>query len=116
MRNLGLPRLPQLSLYRPSAQLGEILTLSSIAPVIPDPSTNMCLSLPRFKSTKNLNLLNQIEQTGQLAPISASKPTLSNFMPQISTTQSGNVGHKYGETIVEPRLFDGFARYDTKRS
>ncbi|KAK4721648.1 hypothetical protein R3W88_011881 [Solanum pinnatisectum] len=99
MNNLGLTRLPQLILYPPSAPLGEILTLSSSAPVIPDPSTDLSLSLPGFKSTKYLNT-----------------PTSSNFMPQISITQSGNVRRNYGETVVDPNFFYSFARYDTKRS
>ncbi|XP_049373430.1 transcription factor MYB44-like [Solanum verrucosum] len=114
--NLGLSRLPQLILYPPSAPLGEILTISSFAPIIPDPSTDLSLSLPGFRSTKYLNPVNQIEQISQTTPISASKPTSSNFMPQISITQSGNVGRKYGDTIVEPNFFDRFATHDTKRS
>ncbi|KAK4706905.1 hypothetical protein R3W88_033548 [Solanum pinnatisectum] len=64
MSNLGLSRLPQLILYRPSAQVGVILTLSLVALVMPDPLKDLCLSLPRFKSTKNLNLVNRIEQIG----------------------------------------------------
>ncbi|WMV25740.1 hypothetical protein MTR67_019125 [Solanum verrucosum] len=105
INNLGLSRLPQLSHYPPSAPIGEIFTLSSVAPGIPDPSTYLSLSLPRFRSTKDLNPVNRIEQIGQLAPISVSKPTPSNFMPQISITHSGNVGHKYKERVVEPKIF-----------
>ncbi|WMV25728.1 hypothetical protein MTR67_019113 [Solanum verrucosum] len=58
---IGLSRLRQLSLYPSSTPLGEILTLLSMAPVTPDPSTHLSHSLPGFKSSKDLNLVNQIE-------------------------------------------------------
>ncbi|KAH0682937.1 hypothetical protein KY289_020689 [Solanum tuberosum] len=81
MRNLGLSGVPLFSLYPPSAPLGEILTFSSVSPVLPDPPTYLSLSLPGFRSTKNSNSGNRIEQIGQLAPISESEPTPSNFIP-----------------------------------
>uniref|UniRef100_M1DFK6 Uncharacterized protein n=1 Tax=Solanum tuberosum TaxID=4113 RepID=M1DFK6_SOLTU len=81
MSNSCLSRLPQLSLYPPSASLGEILTLSLVSPVFPDPLTYLSLSLSGLRSTKNLNLVNRIEQIGQLAPVSAFESTPSNFMP-----------------------------------
>ncbi|KAK4706547.1 hypothetical protein R3W88_033900 [Solanum pinnatisectum] len=58
MNIFGLSRLPQLSLYPSSAPLREILILSSSAPVMSDQSTNLSLSLPRFRSTKYLNQVN----------------------------------------------------------
>ncbi|KAK4733819.1 hypothetical protein R3W88_008080 [Solanum pinnatisectum] len=82
MNNLGFYRLPRLSLYPPSASLGEFFTLLS-----------------------EMNPMNQIEQIC-MEPLSASKFTLSNFIPQISITQSGNVGHKYGELVVKLGIFD----------
>ncbi|XP_049391473.1 transcription factor MYB41-like [Solanum stenotomum] len=91
MSNLGLSGVPLFSLYPPSAPLGDILTFSSVSPVLPDPSTYLSLSLPGFKSTKNSNSRNRIEQIDQLAPISESESTPSNFIPQLSTTQSGNI-------------------------
>lgn len=84
MSNLGLSGVPFLSLCPLSAPLGEIFTFSSISPELSDTSTYLSLSLPWFVSTKNSNLGNQIEQIGQLAPISASEPSPSNLMPQLS--------------------------------
>ncbi|KAG5611113.1 hypothetical protein H5410_022394 [Solanum commersonii] len=49
-------------------------------------------NLDLSRSTKNSNLGNRIEQIGQLAPILESEPNPSNFIPQLSITQSGNSG------------------------
>uniref|UniRef100_M1DNR2 Sucrose responsive element binding factor 1 n=1 Tax=Solanum tuberosum TaxID=4113 RepID=M1DNR2_SOLTU len=48
-------RFPQLCLYPPITSLGGILPLSPISPVMSDPSTSLSLSLPRFRSSNNLN-------------------------------------------------------------
>ncbi|KAK6774003.1 hypothetical protein RDI58_029242 [Solanum bulbocastanum] len=90
LSNLDLSKLPQLSLNSFITSLGEIMLLSSVSPVLLGPSTTLGLSLPGFKSSENLNLINHIEQVVEL--ISASEPTPSNFMPQTSTTQNDNSG------------------------
>ncbi|KAK4727114.1 hypothetical protein R3W88_032031 [Solanum pinnatisectum] len=92
LSNLDLSKLPQLSLNSSIIPLGEIMPLSSISLVLPGPSTTLRLSLPGFKSSENLNLINRIEQVAELILVSASEPTPSNFMPQTSTTQNDNSG------------------------
>ncbi|KAK4721656.1 hypothetical protein R3W88_011889 [Solanum pinnatisectum] len=106
LSNLGFSRFPQLGLYPHIAPSGRILPLSVFSPVmldplislspqgsdlsnlglssftsIADPLTYLSLSLSGLRSTKNLNLVNRIEQIGHLAPVLAFKPTPSNFMP-----------------------------------
>ncbi|KAG5573444.1 hypothetical protein H5410_063210 [Solanum commersonii] len=51
-------------------------------------ATSLSLSLPEFKSSKNLNRVNQIEKIVELTPLLASEPIPSIFMPQISITQN----------------------------
>ena len=84
MSNLRQCRVTLLSLYPLSAPLANILTFSSVSPVLPNPSTYLSISLPRFRSINNSKSGNQIEQIGQLTPISASEPAPSNLMPQLS--------------------------------
>lgn len=70
--------------------------------------THLNVSLCGFRYTKDINPVNWKH-------VSACKPTPLNFLPQISITQNGNVGHKYGQTFVEPIIFYGFARYNWEK-
>ncbi|KAG5573440.1 hypothetical protein H5410_063206 [Solanum commersonii] len=64
----------ELRLYPSITPLGGILPLSAVKP---DPSTSPSLSLPGFRSNKNLNQLNRIEQVVEMKPAVKSKLTTS---------------------------------------
>ncbi|KAK4706904.1 hypothetical protein R3W88_033547 [Solanum pinnatisectum] len=126
LRNLDLSRFPQLSLYPPVTPIGEICPFLSfspvipekskslspcgsnmsnlVAPIMPDPSTHLSLSLCEFRSTKELNLVNRIEQIDQLEFVSTCEPTPSNFMPQISITQSGMLVTSTEKQLLSPKF------------
>ncbi|TMW80558.1 hypothetical protein EJD97_018368, partial [Solanum chilense] len=72
LNNLSISRYPWLRLYPYIAPLSEIFPFSSGSPVLPGPSTTLSLSLPRFKSRKNSNLINRIDQEDEVTHVSAS--------------------------------------------
>ncbi|KAG5570796.1 hypothetical protein H5410_060562 [Solanum commersonii] len=111
LSNLNLSKIPQLSLSPSITSLGEIMPLSSVSPVLPGPLTSLSLFLPGFKSSENLNQINRIEQVAEMTPVavsthvSASKPTPSNFMPQISIAQNDNSDlTSMGKQFLSPNI------------
>ncbi|KAG5586988.1 hypothetical protein H5410_047422 [Solanum commersonii] len=99
LSNLDFSKSPQLFHYPPVAPPGRILPLSVISPimsnpptylspfeydlsilVMSDPSTSLILSLPRFRSSNNLNWVNQIEQVVQLTLVLSSEPTINKSL------------------------------------
>ncbi|XP_010314115.1 uncharacterized protein [Solanum lycopersicum] len=79
-----------LTFEKPQLPLKRSSSVGTGSPVLPGPSTTLSLSLPGFKSSKNWNPINRIEQEDEVTLVSASEPNPSNFMPQTSITQSDN--------------------------